>query len=135
MLIPQFPNPKLWGNRCFKSSPIFANKVCFFYNTKHSHSLVLLYNNQSLQILMNDQEQPVVDHPGRSDGSLGSEGGESGNVRSHPHPRPPHHHLNHHHHHQDATHLWHGHLWHENHATDVWYCHFSGHLWHAHPQR
>ena len=29
---------------------------------------------------MNDQEQPVVDHPGRSDGSLGSEGGESGNV-------------------------------------------------------
>ena len=33
---------------------------------------------------------------------------------------------------QDAPHLWHGHLWHENHATDVRYCHFSGHLWHAH---
>ena len=29
---------------------------------------------------MNDQEQPVVDYPGRSDGSLGSEGGKSGNV-------------------------------------------------------
>ena len=47
---------------------------------------------------MNDQEQPVVDYPGRSDGSLGSEGGESGNVRSHPHPHPlPHHHHHHHH--------------------------------------
>ena len=43
-----------------------------------------------------------------------------------PHPHP--HRL----HHQDAPHLWHGHLWHENHATDVRYCHFSGHLWHAH---
>ena len=31
---------------------------------------------------MNDQEQPVVDHPGRSDGSLGSEGGKSRNVRN-----------------------------------------------------
>ena len=37
-----------------------------------------------------------------------------------------------HRHRQDAPHLWHGHLWHENHATDVRYCHFSGHLWHAH---
>ena len=38
------------------------------------------------------QEQPVVDHPGRGDRSLGSEGGESGNVRSHPHPHHHHHH-------------------------------------------
>ena len=41
-------------------------------------------------------------------------------------------HLCHRHRHRGPPQLWHGRSWHEYHATDVRYCHYSGHLWHAH---